>query len=450
MKPILVIGSTLLDIGGRYPKESSSIHKHGTVEYTVGGAAFNIAANLHSNNYKVALMTYLKEKSLGCEIIRRVLERSGLGTNLTFSSEAMGEPAYVAHFRERALESGVTSSLIDKVDFSNYTQEIEEAIKNSSLVVVETNLSREQIRFISKHCKNHGKQLLAHVVAADRAKEILRINQNERHHLFEVVSMNKEEAKRLGFEWPATKEAIKDFCRNVNAAYVVVTLAESGYVVLHNDGIATHEPSSVQAGQFINDSGAGDALFSAICSGVLEGIKPDNDSIKQRITDWVSRVMQRSGANLLDVSLLYEEKQPQNHQLIAASCLLALGIIAAVASVHTDSNLVFWCAFFASGILFGSTGSLARETRLLKGTLKRNSFAEVIFCGAVAGLSAALFFFLPHVTGSTNPQESINIGKIKHVALWIIPASISAGLALDSFLLDMKSRFAAESERHSR
>ncbi|NMO17920.1 hypothetical protein HPC49_16175 [Pyxidicoccus fallax] len=445
-QPVLIIGSTLLDIGAKYSGNPTSTQKLGTVQYSVGGAAFNIAANLHANKFPVALMTYLKEQSIGCDMIRKVLDRSGIGLKHVRASPAVGEPAYVAHFHNGALVSGVTSSLIDAVELE--AKELDRAIRRAALVVVETNLSRDQIKSITESCRKHDRPVLAQIVAADKADRICGLDSKET--LFEIVSMNREEASRIGFHWPADDTAVREFCQKVSARWVFVTLAENGHVLLRQDGQAEETPSLARG--MVNVSGAGDALFAAVCSCMYEGKPPSHPAVRGRINDWVSRVLQRESANLLDVPELSEKERARDMRTAGTFFLLVAGLALTLLAMRTSSDLLFWCALLACSVVFGSIGALVRDTHIfkLKGNPTRSSFVEACLCGGVAGLTAGLFYFMPHLSvGSETGPAPISLDQLQRLFLWMLPVTIGAGLAVDSFLLDLRSRFGRVSERQA-
>lgn len=443
-QPVLVIGSALLDIGAKYSGSQTSTQKPGTVQYSVGGAAFNIAANLHANNVPVAFMTYLKKQSIGCDMIRTVLDKSGIGQQYVHPSSAVGEPAYVAQFHDGALVSGVTSSLIDMVEIKR--KDLEKPIRKSAFVVVETNLSREQIKSIIESCRKYDKRVLAQIVAADKADRLCNLDGQET--LFEVVSMNREEAARLGFHWPADKAAAREFCQKVSARWVFVTLSEDGHVLLSHDGHGTEAPSLMRG--LVNVSGAGDALFAAVCACLYEGMDPPHPQVRGRINDWVSRVLQRDSANLLEVPENSEKEHVKDLRTGGTFLLLVAGLAMTLMAMRTSSDFLFWCVLLVCAVVFGSIGALVRDTHIfrLKGNPARSTFVEACLCGGVAGLTAGLLYFMPHLSVSPEAGSApVPLDQMQQLLLWMIPVSIGAGLAVDSVLLDMRARFSRGGER---
>lgn len=114
---ILVIGSVLLDIVGTYKdSQKDLINKTGNLNFSVGGVAFNIASNLSSKEKPTAIWTCLKKDSISSKVIEDTLKTSRI-RDYIHHVDWIKETGYVAHFCDKELKTGITSS---EIEFINY------------------------------------------------------------------------------------------------------------------------------------------------------------------------------------------------------------------------------------------------------------------------------------------------------------------------------------------
>lgn len=197
---VFVIGEVLLDMIGEFnPAQEKMANKTGTITLSVGGAAFNIAANLASRNIRTSLFSCLKRNAPTTYLIKSALKNSGISYRhvMEVRENTASEQAYVALFSDQKFISGVTSSIIESVDIlSNKT--LANGIKTASIIIADTNLTTAQIQGIAKLCKQYQKPLAISIVSDAKATRITRTHNFE--DKFKFVSLNTLEAKALDFQ----------------------------------------------------------------------------------------------------------------------------------------------------------------------------------------------------------------------------------------------------------
>lgn len=299
---ILVVGAVLLDMIGEYSCEEQGLrNKTGIVRLSLGGAAFNIAANLAEKGYETSLFTCLRKGSPTTRLIKAGLTRSGIDTRHAIEVLVDAEPAYVALFVGKELSSGVTSSPIEQIDIAG-TGELEMAVEDCTFVAIDTNLTTIQIERVVELASKYRKPISAVVVSEAKVSRISSVQEGGFSKRFEFVSLNAIEAHSLGFtiesiddqeRFPETSFAI---CNCLNAEAVIVSNAEYGHYVLRRTGVVRKFDAPVV--QITNTLGAGDALFSASCAAWIKYKNVDSDSSALIVGDWVTSVLSTTRANI--------------------------------------------------------------------------------------------------------------------------------------------------------
>jgi sugar/nucleoside kinase (ribokinase family) len=436
MGNVLVIGAVLLDITATYKPESEGEAKPiGVLWYSVGGNAFNAAANLAMRDFPTAFMTCLKPHSLGTKTIRLVLENSRIDDRYVFESDVMVEPVYIAHYCGHELKTGITSCEIDKVGLNG--EILEEAVKKADLVAVDTNMSTDQIRQICRVCSKHKKPIFVSIVSDSKAGRVYRKSFD---HMFEVLCLNSEEAGFLGVsvDVNSPKEEITRVCRDFNSERVFITCGPQGYFSLRENGDLKFTRAS-EAAEVINVSGAGDAFFAALCAGRFRKEPLDGDVVRIRITEWVTAVLAREGSNLgpRDFSLV-EAKPKYDRSAILTAVFCAIAIISMTIGTFAQgiTPIIFGACLFCCSVTSGAAGSLIRDLRSAKEPDYTGSrrMGTSVALGMVAGLCSALLFIVPHLSiGNTASKLRSTVDDFNLLVLLAFIVSLVAGIGVESF-----------------
>ena len=291
MAEILVIGGAHLDVVAEYsPDYEYHIDKPGSfVEYSVGGAAFNIAANLSRfarRGTEISLMTCIKKDSLSGFLIRSAIERTDIKTVELISDEAYPESGFIAHWSSGCLKSAVSCSNLDQATFSK--ELLDRRISKANVVVIDTNLTSDQIQAIQTTCHLRNKPLIVGCVSESKVQRIRQSNLREMPW-FVLVSMNEHEARSFfGQEYEKSLSPV--MVRGAaHAENVIVTKASSGFSVYSGDGRVDFE--APQVAEAVSELGAGDALLSACCEYFLHNRKFDWNDCYEYIKRYVLPIL---------------------------------------------------------------------------------------------------------------------------------------------------------------
>ncbi len=295
---ILVIGAAHLDIVGEYNSSASNvIDKPGRIFYSVGGSAYNVAANIAQNGRKVRFVSILKSDSLVTPIILSRLESYNIDTDLVQVRDDVVESGFIAQRQEGVLVSAVASSAAEKLVYP--PGEFDDAVRESSHVVACCNCSSAFLDRLSSACAKYGKKLFISGVSESKVKKLLSINRSMgAAYPVYCSSMNAFEATALGFDVSKlTDDYAREFTAKLGSEIVIITDEERGYHVLFHTGEYRAMPAPDVA-HVVSPTGAGDSLFAAFIDHVIERNAVDVDECHRYICRYVSEVLSREGATV--------------------------------------------------------------------------------------------------------------------------------------------------------
>jgi len=438
---VLVVGAVLLDlIGESNVIQKEMVNKKGAVTISVGGAAFNVAANLAAKDVNVSLLTCLKSGSPTTHLIKSAIASSKINQNHVMMFKDIGEPAYVALFSDKKFISGITCSPIESLNlFSGNT--LRNAVWNSSLVAVDTNLATEQIQGIADLCNDYNKPLVVSVVSDAKVNHILEKKFSTK---FFFVSMNASESDVAGFsiKEEMNGDSIKRFCKSLNTKQVIISDADYGYYLLNENGEIMHfsAPDNLH---IVSPLGAGDALFSAACISLLNKQGLSSPASVQGTRDLIASVLTKKESNIgfpgfyHDINPIPREKWP-----LITIFFTILSVLFMLIGTFSNGITPIWFAvcLFGSCISAGATGALIRRVIIGKQEDTNNiSDIGLISIGMIAGLVSGLLSALPHlsVDGVANNLRSSVQGLNLLIILTFI-VSVSAGIGFEAVLSNIK------------
>lgn len=402
---ILVIGAAHIDVHTYYRhKVGRQKDKPGIVKFSIGGTAYNIAANLAWHNKKVSLLTTVnKDTIIGACTEAQIKEQNIIGMFLP-SPHRSADAAYVAHYEEQELASAVTYEPIEKADVISYSK-LDDEIKEAAVTVVDCNIGADQLTSIVKRCNLLKRPIMIAGVSESKARKVLRIdptcemdvfviNQVEALNTFRGIDslrsileflkgVNGAESRQLQI-YPGNG-SIKECCSLCKARFVIITLGSRGYVVLSNSGdLREMEPIKLDDIPSIYTNGAGDALVAAVAEYFSEPntrcASPDWGACHERfVTPYVDKVLNipesapsRSRPNDLLLSLGYllderrKRKSTKGYKLFALLFIIAFALIFIWDYVHSpDKKLDFVHLSFIGLLLLAVllvTGHISEET----------------------------------------------------------------------------------------
>lgn len=461
MKPqesVLVVGGVHLDMVAEYEASGDEgLDRQGkSVRISLGGAGYNVAANLARNRCPVQFFTFVKRDSLSARIIKNHLETKGISTNLIQESGDVGESGYVAHWRQNSLERAVSVSSFDQASFDERTSAIlKRAIESCRFIAVDTNLTLEQLREVVRLARLFGKQICVTSVSEIKVLRLRALIDSAFDFKFTLISLNEREAYALGVAPLALVEKGEALRKDLKADQLVITQGERGYLVFEPSSHHQFDPF-VPARGTAHGFGAGDALFAGACKALYYQKRID-------FRQCHAKEIQTSVLPVLDVheatpgASILSDQQSDSRALF--SLLLfsfsILGFVTA-AFLATDPfsmpilNLVL---FTLSAMFAGGSGSIAailhaRDTQSPVKDLLIRDVSLGMFAGFVTVLLLILApAFLDQITVgnlardiqslTTNTRRFDGTGTV--LPLFAFFVAVVSGFGFDKVFLRLKS-----------
>jgi len=440
-KPVLVIGSVLLDIVGTYgDSEDGLINKKGKLNFSIGGVAFNMASNLSSKGIPTSIITCLKSNSISSKVIEEQLKFSNIN-EFIYRSHQIDETGYVAHFCGKDLKTGITSSEIEEIDLKQI-RNIPNLIDNSSFVILDTNLSTIQLRYLCSICLDKGKKIFVNVVSDAKFD---RIYKKKFSKPFEAICIRKGELDSNNIftnELIIDQSSISSFCSDVNSNTVFINSELNGYYILSKNGSYEYTKVKYPTPEIKNTLGANDALFSAVCASEYEKEAIDGDETKMKIKEWVTGILRSDRSNFEGIDSKINN-QLNTIKVITTILFLILAIVSTVISSFTpdeDLNHIFFGLLLFSVASFGgASGALSREmvAQITNNTKRNLSMGTSIALGMTAGTLASFMGILPGIASGSGIEQLI---KQDLLPIMVFIVSISTGIALDVFFDNLSKK----------
>lgn len=272
---ILVIGGVHLDILTNYIDSTANTNfRDGTISIGIGGVGFNITANLKYNNFVGAkLFTVINnpDESFSGMLIQDALKKRGMSMDYVKidNRELVSEIGFIGVMNQNNdFEFGITFTGIDSFDFKE--KELESAIADSEVIVIDCNLESIQINTVREFCLRHSKPLFICSVSENRVKRALKF-ENKYNFKYKAFALNRNEIKKAVEQqsklktWESfhKKSDIRNLCNFFHTEYLIVTAAQERYVIFSSSGSRKDGPRFNIPG-VMSALGADDALFAAI------------------------------------------------------------------------------------------------------------------------------------------------------------------------------------------
>ncbi|MGM0437429.1 MAG: carbohydrate kinase family protein [Bacillota bacterium] len=298
MGSIVVIGGSNIDLKGYSENYLPNTSNPGHIEESLGGVGRNIAENLGILGNDVIFLTSVGDDHFGKKLIE---ETSSSQVNLDYVKVTNKEKTglYLAHLDEHgeliaAISGMEIMNSIDKL----YIKENEEIIKNSSLVIFDTNLNYEVIEYILQITKNNRIITFGEPVSIDKGKKLVKQIKN-----IDYLSPNLDEAEML-LGLKINKE--DDFSLRLNRIkekynsyekfpVMFVSCGEKGVLILSKGKDDFVKAEKISEEDLEETTGAGDALVAGIASKLVRerndfekavefGIKIASLTVKSKFT----------------------------------------------------------------------------------------------------------------------------------------------------------------------
>lgn len=263
---VTVIGGSNMDIQG-FPNNPLVMHDSnpGKVDISMGGVGRNIAENLSRLDVNTKLVSAIGNDLYGNTILSEC-KNLNIDVNDCFVSDEYSTSIYVSILNDsKDMQLAISHmDIIEKLDES-FIHSKYKSIDDSKAIVIDTNLSKETIDFITR---NHSHlPIFVDTVSTAKCVKIKDIL-----HRFEGIKLNKYEAETLsGIEIKNLDDAKK------SCEYFIEKGVNNVFITLSSDGVycATKEKTIHIPGvkiDIVNATGAGDAFMSGIIYGFMNDL----------------------------------------------------------------------------------------------------------------------------------------------------------------------------------
>jgi len=242
----------------------------------------NIAHNLALLGVPVTFLSVVGDDEWGRKILR---ETSGAGVDMEKMKVSRKNTigVYLAILDEKG-EMKVAVSDMKSCEEINirYIKSKEDVIRESKIVVMDTNLPEKSIKYVSKICSEEGIKLVVEPVSVEKSKKLKKVLNR-----IDYITPNKEELEALagGIHLKNDEDIIREVeslrNREEGAKNIILTLSERG-VYLSGEKMEVkdeNEGRSKDMGIFIQPyrvesievTGVGDALVAGLVYGIFKG-----------------------------------------------------------------------------------------------------------------------------------------------------------------------------------
>ena len=263
---VTVIGGSNMDIQGA-PNNPLVMHDSnpGRVDLSMGGVGRNIAENLSRLGVNTKLISAIGNDLYGNTILSEC-KNLNIDVNDCFVSDEYSTSIYVSILNDsRDMQLAISHmDIIEKLD-ETFIHSKHKSINDSKAIILDTNLSKETIDFITR---NHSHlPIFVDTVSTAKCVKIKDIL-----HRFEGIKLNKYEAETLS---NIKIENIDDAKKSCD--YFIEKGVKSVFITLGGDGVycANNENSLHIPGvkiDIVNATGAGDAFMSGIMYGFMNDL----------------------------------------------------------------------------------------------------------------------------------------------------------------------------------
>jgi len=292
---VVVIGGTNIDLRGRPTGEVLERHTSnpGKINVGSGGVGRNIAHNLALLNVPVTLLSAVGDDGEGIRILEET-GKAGVRTEQMIISGEHPTGIYLAILDEKGeMEVAVSDMQILEEISLEYLRSKAYLIKESKIVVMDTNIPEESIEYVVDLCNKVKVPLLIETVSTEKARKLRSVLDGSRKGrgsgkwVIDYLTPSEDELDSIleaGTERDddedigVVKSAEELKCRGVKN--VIVTLGKRGiYVSCSGAGEGRKEDwnkfMAPYRGDVVDVTGAGDALVAGLVYGIYKGYSLD-------------------------------------------------------------------------------------------------------------------------------------------------------------------------------
>jgi len=286
---VVVIGGANIDLRGKPIGERLERHTSnpGKINIGSGGVGRNIAHNLALLNVTVALLSAVGDDREGIRILEET-GKAGVKMEQMLISGEHPTGIYLAILDEKGeMEAAVSDmQILDEITVE-YLRSKAYLIKESKIVVMDTNIPEQSIEYVVDLCNKVKVPILVDPVSVEKAKKLRNVLDGSGRWYIDYITPNKDELEAiLAIETETGDRQEMDLAKTAEelnrrgAKKVVVTLGKRGiYVYGGGDSDLSQEGRygsdkfflAPYKGKVVDVTGAGDALVAGLVYGFYKG-----------------------------------------------------------------------------------------------------------------------------------------------------------------------------------
>jgi len=282
LKKVIVIGGSNIDIkGSPFTGLKEKTSNPGMVTTTLGGVGRNIAHNLALLGVPVTFLSVVGEDDWGKKLLE-VTEKAGVNTKQVKISKKSGTGKYLVILDEKGdMKVAVSDMKACKEMTVGYIKSKEKLIRESDIVVIDTNLPEKTIRFLANLCSEGNIKLVVEPVSVEKSKKLKKVLDK-----IDYITPNQEELEAMagGNEFKNEEDMLiaVEKLRNKGKGVknVILTLGERGVFLSAKKGNkeGRNKNSEFRGNYFpaykveaVEVTGVGDALVAGLIYGIFKG-----------------------------------------------------------------------------------------------------------------------------------------------------------------------------------
>jgi pseudouridine kinase len=284
---VVVIGGANIDLRGSPAVELLERHTSnpGKINIGSGGVGRNIAHNLALLNVQVTLLSAVGDDGEGIRILEET-EKAGVMMEQMIISGEHPTGIYLAILDEKGeMEVGVSDMQILEEITVEYLRSKAYLIKESKIVVMDTNIPGQSIEYVVDLCNKVKVPILVEPVSVEKAKKLRKVLDGSGKWHIDYITPSEDELESIleaemgGHQNIGLVRAAEEL-KHKGAKKVIVTLGKRGiYVYYGGAGGSSEGGRQIERGKFmapykskvVDVTGAGDALVAGLVYGIYKG-----------------------------------------------------------------------------------------------------------------------------------------------------------------------------------
>jgi len=286
---VVVVGGANIDLRGRPAGEVLERHTSnpGKINVGSGGVGRNIAHNLALLNVPVTLLSAVGDDGEGIRILEET-GKAGVKMDQMIISGKYPTGIYLAILDSAGeMEIAVSDMQILEEITVEYLRSKAYLIKESKIVVMDTNIPEESIEYVVDLCNKVNVPLLIEPVSVEKAKKVRKVLDGRGRWIIDYITPSEDELESI-LEAEIDDDVDTDIVgaaeelKGRGAKNVIVSLGERGIYISSGGGVSDFsegEQGDPESGKFmgpykgevVDVTGAGDALVAGLVYGIYKG-----------------------------------------------------------------------------------------------------------------------------------------------------------------------------------